>query len=250
MVLIRSLVVRALCVCVPLCATQPAYAEEVDLFSPNRGAEPVAEAPAKPVSRPKPAKSRPKPKKRGGKPFVLRGTTRIASRYSAVLQTPTGGDVVVRWRSGEVAAVPGFDGYNVSRVAPREVRLTYPEGSECDDKIDLGVRCLSGGRTAILSLVRRSAKAAPKPVQRPAKAGEKKPPAANPFQAALDRARSANPAGSDPGNEELEKKRAAERTARAEKYRNFKPKKINPDEVPAGMKVVHTPFGDRLVPEK
>jgi hypothetical protein len=32
-----------------------------------------------------------------------------------------------------------------------------------------------------------------------------------------------------------------------EDQRRFRPRRINPDQVPDGMRVVSTPFGDRLV---
>ncbi|WP_459869497.1 hypothetical protein [Endothiovibrio diazotrophicus] len=152
----------------------------------------------------------------------------------------------LRWQPGDVVDVPGFEGYQVSSIRPREVRLVYPEGVECSDVLESGVRCMAGNQSAILSLVRRNAKSPPKsskPLQKAALAQ----PAANPFQAALERARAGKSA---PVDEEVARKQAKELAERREKYRDFKPKKINPDEVPPGMKVVHTPFGDRLVPEK
>lgn len=224
--------------------------EGFDLFSQDRGAtnppprEAVAPPPPRPVAKNK--------KRIPAKPFKLRGTSRIGSRYVAVLEAPNGRDVVVRWRPGDRSPVQGFEGYFVDKIAKREVLLAYPENTECDDLPAAGIRCSNDKRQARIGLSVRAA-LPPKPQATAARTNVK--PAAgdkptNPFQAALERARgqASNEAESEPP--EVSAQRDQMKKQREERLKNFKPKKIDPEDVPAGMKVVHTPFGDRLVPVK
>ena len=228
-----------------------------DLFNPNRGDEPAPKVEHKPAPEPK---RKPVSRALKTEQFVLRGTSRIGDRYHVVLEHVGGKEMRIPWREGRTSPIDGFPGYELLSVSPRVARIGFPEKSMClEDDLDKGIYCSAIGDSARLVLVRRTPTAAPKP---PVKAGNKPKsattggsPPSNPFQAALEKARSEQQGGAAPAAQAMPRTKAKddveatrERLRRARS--NFKPKKIDPDDVPEGMKVVHTPFGDRLVPKR
>lgn len=243
--------------------SSPLPAADFDLFERGRGASGGAETKPAKGNRPKPKPNRPANKKKGvDKPFVLRGTARLGRHYSAVIETPKGEDIRVVWDGGAPVTIPGYDGFRVSKIDPREVVVLLPPEVDCVDVAEAGLRCNSKGNAATLSLAWRNAtppKASAKE-KGAAKVGGKKAGDAgkkgdkakeNPFLSALRRASEGKEVDHQEGMSDEEKKLDDElRKKRAERYKNFKPKVIRDDEVPPGMKVVRTPFGDRLVPLK
>lgn len=170
--------------------------------------------------------------KKPQKDFLLKGVLQIGSKYSVILQTPTNKSLTQRYHQGKEVQLVGFPNYRLLSVAAREIELEYPKDAPCQkDNPQRGIKCKQGKNdktTAILSLVRNKAvKRAPTPAQT----------RQNPFTA------------NNLAAQEQEKKRQADLARRKEVYKNFKRKVIKDDEVPEGMRVIRTPFGDRLVPK-
>lgn len=232
-------------------------AKDLTLFEPGRGGGVSAPPPSKPAAR--------VPAKKVGRPgaavkqknFILRGTSRLGHRYTAILENLNAReDIVVSWQPGFQITVPGGDGYRLVHVSARKAQLIYPLDSPCkeSDKKN-GVTCSQDGRMATLTLTRRNPTAPRKPpvakkvaLKKDGKAETVKK-TGNPFIDAINKSRKNQPAPPPP-SPELLKAREEARKKMAERYKDFKPKVIDPKDVPSGMKIVHTPFGDRLVPEK
>ena len=224
-----------------------------DLFSPDRGKAPPAAVAEGDQPTPDPVVSRPPKAKKSAEKFALRGTSRIGGRYVAVLQPSRGKQLAIRWTPGETTGIDGYEGYRLSEVSPRMVRILYPPDERCIDDPAGHLICNAKGDSATISLAFEaptSPKSPPAEGSGKDRGGQEKK-VINPFQAALERAKEKASRGDDEGDgQALTPQQEQMRKARAERFKNFKPKQIDPDEVPSGMKVVHTPFGDRLVPEK
>ncbi|MEK7259253.1 MAG: hypothetical protein AAB211_05595 [Pseudomonadota bacterium] len=214
-------------------AAPPLSAQDLSLFEPvvnedridnveaqqNRAQNAVATAPA----------------------FTLIGTSRIGAKYKATLASNTGKIVVVTSSPGAVQEIPDHPGYRLVDVGSRRVSIANPGASPCIAAADKGVTCSADG-LSLLSL----ATAAPVPAAQGAEATAANNPSAanpepgeipeNPFAAAL-RAAALNEA-----NAQTQSGNAAPPGAE-----RFQPRRIPPEEVPPGMRVVRTPFGDRLV---
>ncbi len=166
--------------------------------------------------------------------FTLVGTSRIGSRYSATLAASNGKVVVVNGSPGSVQEIPDHPGYRIVDIGSRRVSIANPGGIPCIATPDKGVACDANG-VSLLSLATAAPVAAPAgAVVDPAAPAPESDIPENPFAAAL-RAAAQNEANArgDTGNAT-----AAER---------FQPRRIAPEDVPPGMRVVRTPFGDRLV---
>ena len=220
-------------------------ASAFDLFNPDRGKPPPPPPAPKPslststfnkttksktklinpfkarVSK-KSSRKNKKPKKRPPqKDFVLQGTSRFGSRRAAVLKGPDNKPFIQYFENNTRTPLKGFEDYHLVSVKAREVQIEYPEDFPCHkDKPKKGLKCdkIANGKTvAILNLKRNEALPAPK--ASPKKTAKK-------------------------SSQEDEQKK------RKELYKNFKKRVIKDEDVPAGMRVVRTPFGDRLVPLK
>lgn len=188
----------------------------------------------------------------GGTPqFALVGTSRFGDRYRVSVRDSNGDVITVDADAGagSDAAIPGYPGFSVTRVAPREVLLQHPDSTPCFDFSDQGVTC-EGGNTARLALATAAPVAPPpEPERRRDRRDEERDAddraaadadeqsaegqPVNPFAAALRAAR-----------ERGEPDAAA---SRAEEQR-FRPRRIDPADVREGYRVIRTPFGDREVP--
>ncbi len=207
-------------------------AEGFDLFDPNRGREEPPPPPPKPT--PPPPKPTPPPPKRPMPPqkdFTLQGVSMIGRHQSVMLRGPNGKTVPVRPRQSgpKPMPIPGYGGYALLSVSPREVRIQYPEVSPCrkSDK-NRGIQCSPDGKFATLSLAHANP-LPPKPTPPP------QPPGNNPQ--AVDLAKRL---------QELQRQKQNQNQNNPQK---FQPRRIRDEDVPPGMKVVRTPFGDRLVPD-
>ncbi|MCB1670485.1 MAG: hypothetical protein R3F41_09390 [Gammaproteobacteria bacterium] len=177
--------------------------------------------------------------------FTLVGTSRIGDRVSAILRNRDGTEVVVTTQSDRYTRVDGYPQYTVVEVGPGRVSLQYPTGNSCVESRNQGVSCNSAANIAELELTRGD------PIPRPVVAARDDPAAPedegevvvsedqpeqppNPFAALRARALQQN--GDAPA--------PAPRSGRS-----FTPRRIDPADVPAGFRVVSTPFGDRLVRE-
>lgn len=168
--------------------------------------------------------------------FTLVGTTRIGDRHTALLKHMSGESVKVPLLQ-EINPVPGHELYTVLQYGAGQLALRYPAAIPCGDFPDQGVSCNSTTNIATLSLTTAEAIVSAEPASLVEESGdeaavEEETVAAdaprNPFAALRDRNRQndgnrGNPAG------------------------QFQPRRIAPEEVPPGYRVVSTPFGDRLV---
>lgn len=181
-----------------------------------------------------------------GPQFSLIGTSRFGDRYRVSVRDSSGEVITVDAGAGGSAAIPGHPGFAVTQVAARHVLLQHPGNSPCFSFRDQGVTC-EGDNTARLALTTAEPVAPPpEPERRRDRRAEDRDARAadasdqdaeqrpeNPFAAALRAAR-----------ERGEPDAAA---SRAEEQR-FRPRRIDPADVPEGHRLIRTPFGDRVVP--
>jgi len=163
-----------------------------------------------------------------GPEFTLLGTSRIGGSYSAILRHRSGESILVRGQGNTATAIEGHAGYSVLSVGAGRLSLRYPVSVPCVEDVDQGVGCNGSPNTAELVL------GTSPPLNRPAPSAILEPQTAqsiNPFEAVL----AAQADGNDPAQGDGD---------RAER---FIPKRISSEDVPPGMRVVATPFGDRLV---
>jgi hypothetical protein len=226
-----------------------------DLFNPDRGKPPapqIVPPPTLPTSARggqlpepfprarKPLPPIPKPPKPllPQKDFILRGTSLIGKQRSVVLKGPDNKEFIQKLETDQRTPITGYPDYYLLSVNAREIQLEYPTDAPCrTDNPQQGIKCNkeNNGKTVVLSLQRQQA-LPPKPVP-------KKPSTS---QTAAGK-RSKRPATT---LEEIKARREAARKKREELYKNFKRRVIKDEDVPPGMRVVRTPFGDRLVPIK
>jgi len=163
-----------------------------------------------------------------GPEFTLVGTTRIGGHFMVVIEDRGGEIISVSMPEGKVTGIPGYPGFYVVSAGSGNASIKYPAGLACAEFRSQGVTC-EAADTSVLRL----ANAVPLPgltsgssdlFTNTQEGGESN--AINPFEALLERA--ANPDST------------TETSA-------FEPVRINPEDVPPGMRVVSTPFGDRLV---
>lgn len=120
----------------------------------------------------------------------------------------------------------------MSRVAGRSVSIRHPSNSPCVAIEVKGVDCDQADNTSHIRLTTATAISAESEVMRDAQELPDEPPQenrANPFDAIRRSAENGIPAPSRRDSQ------------------GFRPRRIDPADVPPGMRVVSTPFGDRLV---
>lgn len=167
-----------------------------------------------------------------GPEFTLIGTTRIGLKSTVVVKDRLGEIVSISVPEGENATIPAHPGFEVVGVSAGSVAIKHPNNVPCIEFKEQGVGC-AGVDLARLVLTN----AEPLEIvigvttsnqgSDTESINEESP--SNPFEAILQRA--ANP-DSD-----------IDETA-------FEPTRINPADVPPGMRVLSTPFGDRLIEEE
>ena len=173
--------------------------------------------------------------------FTLVGTSRIGDKYTVILTHKDGDTVVVSAGPDTSTQINGHSQFSIVDVGAREVSINYPDGTPCIEFKAKGVNCNMASNTANLTLT-YGAPLAPRQRQGLVVDQETRDVAAedaatsgdepvNPF-AALREAAAGNTDGQVNGNRN---------TAR------FNPRRIAPEDVPPGQRVVSTPFGDRLV---
>lgn len=176
--------------------------------------------------------------------FTLLGTSRIGNKYSVIVRHRNGETIVVQADPDSSTEIPEHSGYSIVNMAAASVSIRYPGGSPCVAFSDRGISCNQAGDTAELALTTAEPLAARVLSQNtPVQSAVRQPGSgtpetdeqgnpANPFaalRASQDRATGSNPTDANGGNS------------------RFTPRRINPEDVPPGMRVVSTPFGDRLV---
>jgi hypothetical protein len=210
--------------------TNISYADNLfDLFDAERGKPPEPPAPVIktepektiPVNKPKKKTKSKRPKlKPIQKNFTLIGTSLIGKRLTAYLVAPNGKQMIQRLRKNSLNKINGFSDYSLLEIKPRSIKILYPDKSPCvksDEK--KGVYCSKDQQTATLELKRG----------KPTKSKIKPKPKLT--------------------KKQLKKRNKADIEKRKKLYKNNKRKIIKDEDAPAGMKVLHTPFGDRLIPD-
>ena len=199
----------------------------LSLFESVEGASDVSGGVSRTPGRPRDTVSGPE--------FILLGTSRIGGSYSAILRHRSGESILVRSQGDTATAIEGHAGYSVLSVGAGELSLRYPANDSCAEDVGQGVSCNAGLNTGELVL----GKSAPLSRAVPSTSLEQQ---GSPTERST--ARSINPfeaiiAAQGDGNDGSQVDRLS--------GERFVPKRISPEEVPPGMRVVATPFGDRLV---
>jgi len=167
--------------------------------------------------------------------FTLIGTSRIGSEYSAVIKHRGGDTLIVKAGPNFSTQIPGYSDYSILGVESGSISVRYPETVSCVEFHDQGVSCAAGGNIATLSLAN----------------GE--PMSSNEVETSLATATSNELLPDEQPINPFEALRAQQnnRSANTRDVDNerFTPRRISPEDVPPGMRVVSTPFGDRLVEE-
>lgn len=191
--------------------------------------------------------------------FTLKGNSRFGDNFTASLLSRDGTQVSVDLGTSESAQITGYPDYSIVDITPRSVTLQLPADDPCVEAVEKGVRC--SGSLAVLSLANAAPLPPRNPQERPAGNDEAEEAATpNTTAAAGESAQESgqavlfNPFSGEPQvipeiSEEERQARAERAAARAERLRNFQVNRIAPEDVPEGMRVVSTPFGDRLVPD-
>ena len=164
--------------------------------------------------------------------FTLVGTSRIGANYSVVVKHRGGQFIRTNTRSNLEVQIPGYPDYHLVEVGAGAISIRYPENVQCHPDSNLGVSCdedidnlarLTFEKTKPVSSTLSISSEVASPELSTSEAEEAP---VNPFEALRERAR--NP-DSNADNS------------------NFRPRRISSDDVPPGMRIVSTPFGDRLV---
>ena len=165
--------------------------------------------------------------------FTLIGTSHIGGEYSVIIQHRGGDTLIVKAGSNSSTQIPGYSGYSILDVGSGSISIRYPENVSCVEFRDQGVSCVGGGNIAALSLTN----------------GE--PLSGNEAEASQATTRSSETAVNEPLMNPFEALRAQQNndavSSRDGDNDRFTPRRILPEDVPSGMRVVSTPFGDRLV---
>lgn len=172
--------------------------------------------------------------------FTLVGVSRIGSNYSAILKHREGENILVKGDSFANTPIPGHGDYALVDINAGSVSISFPGNNACMDFSDRGVTCSSAGNIAELVLANGEPLAPRNPPR-----GEAETDAESIEEVFAAR--------SDPNNP-FEALRNARRIEAGDATGNpdnpagrFTPRRINPEDVPDGFRVVATPFGDRLV---
>ena len=170
-----------------------------------------------------------------GPEFTLIGTSRFGDNYSVFLRDREGDTIVVNSISGSNAFIPGHPSYELVEANAARVSVRYPEEEPCVEVLERGIRC-SAPDVAILTLANAdplesqlNITTEPDISESSGESQDKNQEGSpvNPFAALLEQNANTN----------------------SNETNDFVPRRIRAEDVPPGMRVVSTPFGDRLVEE-
>jgi len=251
----RALIVMVFASSSGLCHSA-AQAQQLTLFEPTQGERQNQETQARPQEFPGPA-----PIGLLDPAFTLSSAGRFGDSFQAILRDRSGQSVVLGWQPGQRTPLPGHAGFVVVDASARSVTLELPAAERCMALPERGVAC-NGDTLAVLSLATLAPLAGKAdvmqveggmgPEQGPFGPGQMvgdmmvnapingEAVFVNPFVGIQDDTAQLSEA-------EVQARVDAAR-ARAQRLQQFQPERINEADVPAGMRLVRTPFGDRLVP--
>ena len=193
--------------------------QDLTLFEPVEvSAENTSRSPARPNRESRETTSAP--------PFTLMGTSRLGDNYSAMVKPRGGETIIVRVGANGNTPIPDYSGYSIVDVAAGNISIRYPDNSPCIRFSAQGVSCNDAANIARLTLPTSAPLPYVNPPDELIESVEDQPE--NPF-------------------ETLRNGAAAQDEERAGNAARFTPRRINPEDVPEGMRVISTPFGDRLV---
>ena len=173
--------------------------------------------------------------------FTLIGVSNIGGTHSAMLRHRDGEVLRMKADAQRNTPIPRYNGYSIVEISASSVAIQYPENNACIEFNDQGVRCFGAGNIAELVLANgEPLKGVEMNTDRDLQntnsvdlSEDVTADPANPFEA-LRNAQNSRVEGDQDGNP------AGGR---------FIPRRINPEDVPEGMRIIATPFGDRLVPQ-
>ena len=167
-----------------------------------------------------------------GPEFTLIGTTRIGLNSLVVVEDRLGKIISISVCEGTSATIPAYPGFEVVAVSGGGVAIKFPNDLPCVEFRERGVGCEGTGLARLVLTNAEPLEGVTRSMTLSQESGTElidEESTTNPFEALLQRA-----ANSDSDVDE---------TA-------FEPTRINPTDVPPGMRIVSTPFGDRLVEEE
>lgn len=172
--------------------------------------------------------------------FTLVGVSRLGGKYSAMLRDKDGENFIVKADPSAVTLIPEHSDYAIVDVSAASVSIRYPSNNPCIEFSDRGVSCSVAANIAQLVLANGEPLASRNP--------------ANELAAEVAASDEIIEAQSAPGNpfEALRNGRRGDTLnvgtdAASTGGARFTPRRIDPENVPDGKRIVATPFGDRLV---
>jgi hypothetical protein len=200
--------------------------EEVETTASNRGS---GASPARPNRGTRATIAAPE--------FTLLGTSRIGTRQSAIIQHKDGERLIVRSNDQSDTPIVGHTDYALVGIEAGQASIRYPGNNPCEEFPEQGVSCSSAANIAQLQLITGVPIASSNPAVSPASdddSADDQGEPTNPFEAL----RAAQQSGAS---------NAQGRAGGTTENGVFTPRRIAPEDVPEGKRVVATPFGDRLV---
>ncbi|MBL4571922.1 MAG: hypothetical protein JKY86_02480 [Gammaproteobacteria bacterium] len=174
--------------------------------------------------------------------FTLVGVSRLGAKYSAILRHKGGESFIVKADPVAVTLIPQHSDYAIVDVTASSVSIRYPSNNTCIEFSDRGVSCRVAANIAQLILANGEPLASRNPANGlTAEAStdingeiiEEQDVSGNPFEA-LRNGRRGDTLNAGTG-------------AASTNGARFTPRRIDPQDVPEGKRIVATPFGDRLV---
>lgn len=192
--------------------------------------------------------------------FTLIGTSRIGNKYSAILRNKDGREIVIDTSADTNTRIEGYSQFSIVNINAGRVAIQYPQSTSCVEYEDKGVSCNSGANIASLALTNGA------PIQRRASrsSGTNRGRRENAEDELANLISSAEEDGEvivsveeidAPTNPFAALRARAQAnggistatSANTQQRQSFTPRRIDPADVPPGMRVVSTPFGDRLI---
>jgi len=154
------------------------------------------------------------------------GTSGLGDSYSAMVKHRGGETIIVRVGANGNTSIPDYSGYSIVDVAAGNISIRYPGNRPCIGFSWQGVSFSDAANFSRLALPTRARLPSLNLPDELIESVEDQPK--NPFETLRN--------GAGAADEE-----------RAVTAARFTPRRINPEDVPEGMRVISTAFGDRLV---